>query len=58
VTVSWTYQCERAEAATRFDAGGVFAALPRLETINAEAFDGSRAAVRALTPQDAVITLD
>ena len=58
VTASWSYQCERIGAAGRFDAAGVFSALPRLERINAEAFDGSRAAVRTLTAQDAVITLD
>ncbi len=58
VTASWTYQCDRIEAAGRFDAAGVFSALPRLERINAEAFDGTRAAVRTLTAQDAVITLD
>jgi hypothetical protein len=58
IAVSWTYQCERAEAASRFDAAGVFTALPRLESVEAEAFDGTRAAVRTLTPDDAVITLD
>lgn len=58
LAVSWTYQCERAEAASRFDAAGVFTALPRLESVEAEAFDGTRAAVRTLTPDDAVITLD
>lgn len=58
IAVSWTYQCERAEAASRFDAAGVFAALPRLEAVQAEAFDGTRAAVRTLTPGAPVITLD
>jgi hypothetical protein len=58
VTVSWTYQCERAEAADRFDAAGLFAALPRLETLQAEAFDGRRAAVRMLTPGAAAFRLE
>ncbi|MCR9130337.1 MAG: DUF2796 domain-containing protein [Alphaproteobacteria bacterium] len=58
IAVSWTYQCERADAASRLDAAGVFTALPRLESVEAEAFDGTRAAVRTLTPDDAVITLD
>lgn len=58
VTVSWTWMCDRAAAASRFDADGVFQALPRLEALEAEAFDGTRAAVRTLTPGDAVITLN
>jgi len=58
VTVSWTWMCERTAAASRFDADGVFQALPRLERLEAEAFDGTRAAVRTLTPGDAGIALD
>ena len=58
VAASWTFQCDRVAAADRFDAAGLFAALPRLERINAEAFDGGRAAVRTLTGEDAVVRLE
>lgn len=58
VTVAWTYQCARAAAADQFDAAALFEALPRLERIEAEAFDGRRAAVRTLTPGDAAMRLD
>lgn len=58
VIVSWSYQCERIQSVGRFDAAALFQALPRLETLDAEAFDGRRAAVRTLSPEDAVITLD
>jgi hypothetical protein len=58
VTASWTWRCERAQAADRFNAEGVFQALPRLERIDVEAFDGSRAAVRTLTPGDGAVRLN
>lgn len=58
VTVSWTYQCDRAQAADRFDVQGLFDALPRLERVEAEAFDGRRAAVRTLTPGAAGLVLE
>lgn len=58
VTVSWTYQCARAQAADRFDVQGLFDALPRLERVEAEAFDGRRAAVRTLMPGAAGLVLE
>ena len=58
VTVSWTYQCARAQAADRFEVQGLFDALPRLERVEAEAFDGRRAAVRTLTPGAAGLVLE
>lgn len=58
VVVSWTYQCARIQSAGRIDAAGLFEALARLETIQAQAFDGGFAAVRTLSRDDAVLTLD
>lgn len=57
VTVSWTWRCARVEAADRFDAAALFDALPRLEQIEAEAFDGRRAAVGTLSPDAAGLRL-
>jgi len=48
--VSWTYHCERPRGLEQVDLNPLFSAFPRLESVDTQFFDGSRAAARALTP--------
>jgi hypothetical protein len=55
LVISWSFTCDDAARATRLDAGGLFEAFGRIERLQATFASGSRAAVRSLTPDNAVI---
>jgi hypothetical protein len=58
MTVRWQYQCEAPAELTRIEASAVFAALPNLETLDAQFFDGERAASRQLNAQRSALVID
>jgi len=55
LVISWTFACETAARADQLDAGGLFDAFARLETLQASFVSGNRAGAATLTPSAAVI---
>ena len=55
--VSWTYACQDAAAIRTVDAGPLFSAFERFETLDAQFFDGARTASRELTPSRAELAI-
>lgn len=55
LVISWTYACQTAARADQLDAGGLFDAFGRLETLQASFVSGNRAGAATLTRGSAVI---
>ncbi len=55
LVISWTYACDTAARADQLDAGGLFDAFERLETLQASYVSGNRAGAATLTRDSAVI---
>lgn len=57
VLLRWNFQCENADVLEQVDATGLFERMGGLETLDAQFFDGERAAAADLTPVRPVIQL-
>ncbi|MGX6648744.1 ZrgA family zinc uptake protein [Maricaulaceae bacterium MS644] len=58
LVVSWTFQCDRPERLGSLDLSGLFAAFERLERVEVQYLDASRAEARTLTPDAAALRLN
>jgi len=56
--VRWSFQCEAPGALDRVDAAGLFEILPTLESLDAQFFDGVRAAAGDLTRQRPTLVIE
>ena len=56
--VTWRFTCERIDQLDEIDAGALFAAFERLETVEATFFAGARAATAELDRDDAALSID
>ncbi|MEQ8434665.1 MAG: DUF2796 domain-containing protein [Oceanicaulis sp.] len=58
VTVSWSFQCDAPAQITALDLSGLFAAFERLERVEVQYLDASRAEAGTLTPAAAALRLN
>jgi hypothetical protein len=58
VIVSWSFQCERPDRLGALDLSGLFTAFERLEQVEVQYLDASRAQARTLTPDAATLRLN
>jgi hypothetical protein len=58
VLVRWNFQCQTVSAIDRVDAAGLFERLPPLESLEAQFFDGVRAAAADLTRERTAFSIE
>jgi len=56
--VSWSFQCDAPARITALDLSGLFTAFERLERVEVQYLDASRALARTLTPDAAALRLN
>jgi hypothetical protein len=58
VLVRWNFQCEAVSSIDRVDAAMLFERLPSLESLDAQFFDGDRAAAADLTRERTAFAIE